>query len=109
MARKTAPFASMQFESKPMPTDLSRDETRAWLTLLRAPGLGPMGLRELLARHAGAAAIMDAARNESCIPETARAWLAAPDAATVERDLAWLEGADHHLIVWGSDDYPALL
>jgi DNA processing protein len=92
-----------------MPINLSRDETCAWLALLRAPGLGPVGLRELLARHASAAAVTSAARKESGIAQAARAWLAAPDAATIARDLAWLEDANHHLITWGSDDYPALL
>jgi DNA processing protein len=29
--------------------------------------------------------------------------------ALIERDLAWLEHGDHHLIVWGGDDYPPLL
>ena len=92
-----------------MPIDLSHDETCAWLTLLRAPGLGPAGLRELLGRHAGAVAVIAAARSESSIPEAARVWLAAPDDAAIARDLAWLEGTDHHLIVWSSADYPALL
>jgi DNA processing protein len=92
-----------------MPFELSREETRAWLVLLRAPGLGGVGLRELLGRHASAAAIVAHARSESRIPEAARAWLATPDAAAIERDLAWLEQPDHHLLVWGGQDYPALL
>ncbi len=92
-----------------MPLDLPSDETRAWLTLLRAPGLGPVGLRELLGRHASAAAIMARARGESRIPEAARAWLAAPDTAAIEQDLAWLEHANHHLLTWAGQDYPSLL
>jgi DNA processing protein len=92
-----------------MPLQLPRDEIRAWLLLLRAPGLGATGLRDLVARHASAAAVIAAARNEASIPESARSWLAAPDAAAVARDLAWLEDADHHLVVCSSDDYPLLL
>jgi DNA processing protein len=92
-----------------MPIELPRDETRAWLVLLRAPGLGPVGLHELFSRHVGAAAVLAAARSEPGIAQPARAWLAAPDTAAIERDLSWLEQADHHLIVWGSADYPVLL
>ena len=92
-----------------MPIDLPSDEIRAWLMLLRAPGLGPAGLRELVARHAGAAAAIAVARNEARLPESARAWLAAPDLAAIKRDLDWLEGVDHHLIVFSSDDFPLLL
>ncbi len=92
-----------------MPIDLPHDETRAWLMLLRAPGLGPAGLRELVGRHAGAAAAVSAACNETSIPESARTWLAAPDATAIQRDLAWLDHVDHHLVVCSSDDYPMLL
>jgi DNA processing protein len=92
-----------------MPIDLPHEEASAWLTLLRAPGIGAMGLRELIGRYGSAAAVVSHARSESRIPEAARAWLAAPDAAMLERDLVWLERSDHHLIVWGGDDYPPLL
>jgi len=92
-----------------MPIDLPHDETRAWLLLLRAPGLGPAGVRELVGRHASALAAIAAAHNEAGVPESARSWLAAPDAAAINRDLVWLEDVDHHLVVCSSDDYPMLL
>jgi DNA processing protein len=49
------------------------------------------------------------ARGESRLPDAARSWLAAPDEAAIANDLAWLDAANHHLIVWDSDDYPVLL
>jgi DNA processing protein len=92
-----------------MPIDLPDEEVRAWLTLLRAPGFGGIGLRGLLGRHGSAAAVVAQARGEPRIPEAARAWIAAPDAALIERDLAWLQRPDQHLITWGAADYPPLL
>ncbi len=74
-----------------MPIELPHTEAKAWLTLLRAPGFGAVGLRELLGRHGSAAAVASHARGEQRIPEAARVWIAAPDAALVERDLAWLD------------------
>ncbi|MDR3387885.1 MAG: DNA-processing protein DprA [Rudaea sp.] len=92
-----------------MPIDLPDEQASAWLLLLRAPGVGSMGLRELLGRHGSASAIVRDARGESRIPEAARMWLAAPDRALIERDLAWLQHRDHHLLVWDGADYPPLL
>ena len=92
-----------------MPLELPVDETRAWLTLLRAPGLGAAGIRELVGRHGSASAARAAATREARVGPEARAWLATPDAAMLERDLAWLATPDHHLIVATSEDFPALL
>lgn len=90
-----------------MPTELADEETRAWLTLLRAPGLGGAGIRDLF-EHGGSAtgALAQARRNA---PESARAWLAAPETAVIDADLCWLEAPDHHLLVCTSDDFPLLL
>jgi DNA processing protein len=92
-----------------MPIELAVEETRAWLTLLRAPGLGASGLRELVGAHGSAGVSLDAARRHARVPEAAHAWLAAPDRALIEGDLRWLEAADHHFIVFTSDDFPTLL
>jgi DNA processing protein len=92
-----------------MPLELTVDETRAWLALLRAPGLGAGGVRELVGRHGSACAAHAGAAREARTGAEARAWLAAPDAAAIERDLAWLAAPDHHLIVATSEDFPALL
>jgi DNA processing protein len=41
--------------------------------------------------------------------DAARAWLRAPDEATVAADLAWIEHPQHHFITFVDDDYPVLL
>ena len=92
-----------------MPTDLSPQQTRAWLTLLRAPGLGASALRSLLARHGDAVSVLDFARRAAEISLEARAWLAAPDAARLDADAAWLAQDNHHLVVFRSAEYPPLL
>jgi DNA processing protein len=90
-----------------VPIELSIDETRAWLTLLHAPGLGGAGIRELLACGGTVLGALAAARRGA--PESARAWLLAPDMALVDADLRWLEAPNHHLLVCTSEDFPLLL
>ncbi len=92
-----------------MPIILSDDETRAWLSLLRAPELGASTIRDIVDRHGSAAAAIAHIRSEPRVPEAARAWLAAPDAALMQTDLAWLDQPNHHLIAYASADYPSLL
>ncbi|MHB8448008.1 MAG: DNA-processing protein DprA [Rudaea sp.] len=92
-----------------MPLQLPLDETRAWLALLRAPGLGAGGVRELIGRHGSACAAQYGAAREARVATETRAWLAAPETALIDRDLRWLEAPDHHLIVAVSEDFPVLL
>jgi DNA processing protein len=92
-----------------MPLEMSLDETCAWLALLRTPGLGASGVRELAGRHGSAVAARAGAARDPRAGAEARAWLATPDEAMIERDLAWLAAPDHHLIVATSEDFPALL
>jgi DNA processing protein len=80
---------------------------RAWLTLLRAPGLGAAAIRSLLARHGDIVAALAQARREAT-GET-RSWLASPDPARIDEDCAWLAAPDHHLLSCDSDDFPLLL
>lgn len=86
---------------------LETRRTRAWLTLLRAPGLGAAAIRDLLARHGDASTALERARREA--PEEARSWLAAPDPVRLAEDEAWLAAPDHHLLVCDSEDFPVLL
>lgn len=84
----------------------------AWLTLLRAPGLGPAALRKQIARHGDAEATLEQLRSgkhSTELSDEARRWLDAPDAALIDSDLAWLEAANHHLIGCNDEDYPSLL
>lgn len=83
------------------------EATRAWLTLLRAPGIGAATIRSWLARDGDIVAALRRARREA--PEETRAWLAAPDAARLDADEAWLAQPGHHLLTCDSDDFPLLL
>lgn len=84
----------------------------SWLTVLRAPGLGPAKLRALLARFSSARTVLEAPgsalKELGLTAATVRA-LKNPDNDQIAADLQWLESPHHHLITWGSPDYPALL
>jgi DNA processing protein len=84
----------------------------AWLTLVRAPGLGGRKLVDLLEATGGAVALVESARADpgrlGLDADAARA-LRQPDARLRDQDLAWLEAPRHHLVTWDSDQYPALL
>lgn len=90
-----------------MPFTHSIAETRAWLTLLRTPSLGAAGIRRLITEHSSASAAMVAAQRDA--DDAARAWLRAPDEATLDTDLAWLDDPSHHFVTFADDDYPVLL
>jgi DNA processing protein len=92
-----------------MPITFAVEEVRAWLALLRAPGLGGSGIRDLLARYGTASAAAAGATRDRAVAEGARTWLAAPDAAALAADMAWLDAPDHHLLVCSGEDYPSLM
>ncbi|MBN8483015.1 MAG: DNA-processing protein DprA, partial [Xanthomonadales bacterium] len=84
----------------------------AWLIMLHAHGLGAGAVRLLVGRHGSARAALTALRRGEARSELAaetRAWLDAPDEATIDRTRAWLGEPDHHLLGWDDPDYPALL
>jgi len=91
-----------------------RDDTQAlaWLTLLRAPGLGAARIRTLI-ESAGdaesALALSDSAWTRLGAPASALAWRRAPDRERLARDREWLAAPGHHLIGCDSADFPALL
>jgi DNA processing protein len=95
-----------------MPHALPESRLLAWLTLLRAPGIGPAKLRSLI-QHAGepehALALSGAEWRHLGLPATALAWRDAPDAARLAADLEWLAAPEHHFIPFDSADFPALL
>lgn len=90
-----------------MSDSLSSTQRRAWLTLLRAPGIGAATIRVMLARHGDIVTALKCARREA--PEEGRDWLAAPDAARLDEDETWLASPDHHLLTFDSEDFPVLL
>jgi DNA processing protein len=86
------------------------DALRAWLILLRTPGLGWTALRERLDTHAGdIAAVLDEVRRSAALDEAARAWLRRPDEARLAEDLAWLATPGHRLLCSTDADFPPLL
>lgn len=74
--------------------------------------MGAAGLVRLVERFGSASAACaagDRALASEKVPEAARQWIATPDAALVDADLAWLAHPDAHLVPWTSPDYPPLL
>ncbi|MFN2309615.1 MAG: DNA-processing protein DprA [Gammaproteobacteria bacterium] len=82
---------------------------RDWLAVLRAPGIGPVAFGRLLSQAKTPGDLLAAARDCGELAPATRAALRAPDWAAVDRDLAWAEGTDNHLLSLASPDYPALL
>ena len=97
-----------------MPEDRTSGDTRIdWLTLHRAPGIGPIEARRLLEIFHTPAALLSASPDElrelGLKPQTV-ACLQQPDRKAINADLDWLERADnHHLLTWQDAGYPALL
>jgi len=87
------------------------EELRAWLTVLRTPGLGQGGLREALAAADGRidAALARLRRQAAALDEGAAAWLDAPDEVRLAADLAWLAEPGHRLLRCTEADFPPLL
>lgn len=91
---------------------MTASELQAWLIWLRAPGVGPARLRRALARFGSLSAALAAGSTgwrECELPAVAERWLQAPDLDRIDRDLRWLDGADHHLLTVDCEDYPPLL
>jgi len=88
------------------------DELLAWLTLLRAPGLGGAGLRALMQRAGTARAICRDPRSlraSAGLDQTALEWMADPDTARLDADLAWLAQPGHRLLRCDEADFPPQL
>jgi DNA processing protein len=88
------------------------DELRCWLALHRAPGVGPILFGELLGRFGTAAAVFEAAptlKPEGRLGAPTLAYLAAPDWAAVDADLAWAERPGNLILIRADPRYPRLL
>ncbi len=88
------------------------DELSAWLILMRAPGFHAGDLQALLQHFSSVQAIVDAS------PSTLRAagagaavigYLQSQPTSDLQTDREWLENPQHHVVMWGSEHYPALL
>lgn len=92
--------------------DGSREIQRSWLTLLHAPGIGPVTAAALLTRFGSPRAVLEAGRKAwaaAGIGEDAQAGLATPDETQLAADLAWLEQPQHHFIAQDDPRYPPRL
>jgi DNA processing protein len=87
------------------------DLWRAWMIVLRTPGLGPGGLRErLTAANGDIKAVLDRLRHASArLEPVAAGWLARPDEQRLAADIAWLMEGDHRLLCCTDDDFPPQL
>ncbi|GLQ52463.1 DNA-processing protein DprA [Dyella flava] len=86
-------------------------EWRDWLTVLRTPGLGPMGLRERLCAAEGriGQVLAQLHRHASSLDSDAQAWLRQPDEARLAADLDWLAQPGHRLLCCTDADFPPQL
>jgi DNA processing protein len=88
------------------------DSLRAAALLARTPALVAEHVRALIACTGSlenAASIGSNAVPGVDLPPSARAFLASPDEAAIDADLAWLESSGAQLVPVTSDRYPALL
>lgn len=82
-----------------------------WLALYRAPGVGPTTFQALLNHFGSAQAVFESRQRASSglLGKTSLDYLADPDWSVVEKDLAWLEEPDHHVLTLADPRYPTLL
>jgi DNA processing protein len=93
------------------------DELKAWLTLMRVPGLHAGTLQQLLEQHPSVTALVRASPATLQASGASAAMIAsiikclgAPDAELLlQQDLRWLDHPSHHFLPIGSAQYPALL
>jgi DNA processing protein len=88
------------------------EEQRAWLTLLRAPTLGSVGMRALLAQAGSARAACGDIRRwrqAAKLEQAALDWVERPDTARIDADLAWLAQPQHRLLTCDEADFPPQL
>jgi DNA processing protein len=83
-----------------------------WLALQRAPGVGPATILALLERYKEPRVIFDSPGERAAsglFSKEGLDYLANPDWAAVEREIAWLAEPNHHLITFSEPRYPKLL
>ena len=88
------------------------DELLAWLTLLRAPGVGAAGVRALVQRAGSARAACSGIRTlrqGAGLDHAAVAWIERPDGARLDADVAWLAHPQHRLLRCDEADFPPQL
>jgi len=94
-----------------MPLTLAPAAARAWLRVLRAPGIGGARVKGLLDRFGSieaAVAAGPAGWRAAGLSDASISALSTAD-GEVDADLRWLEAANHHLLTIDSEDFPPLL
>ncbi|HZF26140.1 MAG TPA: DNA-processing protein DprA [Steroidobacteraceae bacterium] len=92
--------------------DAAAEELRAWVTLLRIPGLTHERVALGLQSAASAAELVRLSSRKPELlelTEHARTQLRSVDARLIDADLAWLDAPARHLVPLTSAQYPALL
>jgi len=88
------------------------NSVRAWLTLLRLPGIGPSQAEALFASDPGAEILHQHRRRELArlgFPAHTLEALGKLDTAALDGDTEWLDAADHTLLPYTDPRYPPLL
>ncbi|HET7662532.1 MAG TPA: DNA-processing protein DprA [Rhodanobacteraceae bacterium] len=86
------------------------DDLRAWLTLMRAPGVGAATLRAWLKEADGdIGGALSLARAEKRLSLAIREWLGSPDVERLDTDMAWLDMPGHRLLRCTEADFPPQL
>jgi len=88
------------------------EELRAWLTLVRAPGLHIDALKGLLEQFGSAGSLVSAPRSaliRSAAGATLADWLSLADRSAIDDDVEWLQAADHAFVHFQHAAYPSLL
>jgi DNA processing protein len=91
---------------------VSSDSIADWIVLISAPGIGPRTATRLLERYGTPRAVADASRQDLAaagISSEAITALKQPDAAALERILAWAEQPDAFVLTRADARYPPLL
>lgn len=93
--------------------DVIKGDTHAnWLTLYRAPALGPLQQRALLDIFKSPAQILSAGTSvleQHGLKAQTLKYLKQPDWKAVEADIKWLNQPRHHLVTYFDKTYPPLL
>lgn len=87
-------------------------DIQAWLTLTHVKKLGPVSLRKLINRFHTPEAVLAASYSQlqsSGISKQLIEGILNADEKEIQRDLAWLEHENHHLITINDPAYPPLL
>ena len=84
----------------------------AWLLLIKAPQLGPVGIRHLIEHLGSPDKILTASANvlrELKTPNAAIRWFKQARASDIDFELDWCNQKDHHVLTMFDENYPCLL